>query len=484
MLAHPTQKTFFPYLSANPDMRQLLHILTFLVALPLMGQKEFVPELALYPPTPTLINEIKQRNAAEWNAMSVPPQADKEYAKLAYKRELEDLISRFNDKYIITDSEVTKYLQSLANRIKTHNKLDQSNIKVYGYRSAVPNAVSLGTGVVAMMLGILPRLETEDQVAFVLCHEFAHVVAQHNIRSIYQEATLFNKNSQQLKTAQRSKFNSYTRVAGLLEDVEKGYKRHSRAFEYEADSIALIMFVKAGFDPQQALRTMDILDGVDTDPYPKLDLREYFHVTAPPNAAIYSEVAKLHSQFSRPDSLSTHPLCAQRKQALSLQLMRMNLVSQSLTPTPNPVALAAALEMVNGEFLLKNYGTSLYHSIYLSHRYPKSYYFTAMVGENLHEIYTRQKAHTLGTSVDQPDPRFPVSYNEVLVRVHRLRLKELGDATYQFMISRPEKAFDDEHFLFSLWKVSQLPGSQLDPGSVKADYKEKFPSGIYSAQLK
>jgi Zn-dependent protease with chaperone function len=450
-----------------------------------LGQSSFVPVLKLAPPPADLISAIKQQSAAEWSSMKVPKDADKEYAQLAYKKELDNLLAKFNDNHIIVYSEVTDYLQSLADHVKEANNVRNDNIRVFAYRSDVPNAASLGTGVVAMMLGLLPRLETEDQVAFVLCHELAHVVAAHNIRSIYQEATVFNNSvSKEIKQASRKQYNRYSTVAGLLEDFERGYKQHSRVFEYEADSLALQVFVKAGFDPQQALRTMDILDKVDEDPYPALDLREYFKMKTPPNQAIYSEVAKLHSQRTRPDSLSTHPNCELRKAALSRQLSRMNVSPKKDVPIANPVALASGLELVNGEFVLQNFGTSLYHSINLSNRYPNEYYFTAMVGLNLYEVYTRQKAHTLGTSVAQPDPRFAKSYNDVLVRVHRLRLTELGDATYQFMISRPEKAFGNEHFLFALWKTSMLPGSQLDPESVKSDYMNQYSHGIYSGKFK
>jgi Zn-dependent protease with chaperone function len=463
-------------------MRLLLTSL-ILLTLAAQGQSNFVPVVKLPPPPYGLVGEIKQQSAAEWSSMTLPKEADKEYARLAYKKELDNLVAKIEDHHIMAESEVTEYLQSLADKVKEANGIHNDNIRVFAYRSDVPNAASMGTGVVAMMLGLLPRLETEDQLAFVLCHELAHVVAAHNIRSIYQEATAFNAAEKQISKASRKQYNRYSSVAGLLENFEKGYKQHSRAFEYEADSIALQMFIKAGFDPQQALRTMDILDTADEDPYPPLDLRDYFNVTAPANASIYSEVAQLHKLNTRPDSLSTHPNVDLRKAALSRQLSRMNIEPKSVAPKANPVALAASLELVNGEFLLQNLGTSLYHSIHLSARYPNAYYLTAMVGLNLYEIYTRQKAHTLGTSVAQPDPRFAKSYNDVIVRVHRLRLKELGDATYQFMISRPEKAFADEHFLFALWKVSMLPGSQLDPESVKSDYLNQYPSGIYSKPI-
>jgi hypothetical protein len=64
--------------------------------------------------------------------------------------------------------------------------------------------------------------------------------------------------------------------------------------------------------------------------------------------------------------------------------------------------------------------------------------------------------HVLGKVLELPDPRFNENYDRFLTFFHRLRLSELENLAYNYVISQDEKYFSDEEFLYATWLCSRL----------------------------
>lgn len=451
---------------------------------------DFSPSPYLDTITPGIYHLINGRYKTEVTNL---PSKYRTQVKDNYKKMFELTINQFNTDRMMMKSDLTDYLSSIVERVALANGLSPKDINIFAYRSETPNAACYGNGVLAMMIGLLARLETEDQVAMIVCHELAHLVSKDNLRGIQNDVALMNdKNTRRsLGAAQKSEYNRYTKTASILDQLDMGFRRHSRQHESAADSLGLVMYLKAGYDPGSVLKAFEILRQADQDPYETLDFPKFLSdngINAEPAWLEYTNADRWHKDRRIPDSLSTHPDITERTIGLSRHLEKLGYTTETLNESKelnnNVYRTRAQFEIVDAEFHFKAYGRALYHSIQLSKRYPKNAWLSAMTGRCLYEIYTRQKNHTLGKSLDQPYATYSDSYNKLLTFLHKLRLSEMENVTYSYMVSQPEPFYANEHFIYSLWLVSSFKVSKLDPDKLRDDYNGLFPNGNYSRMMK
>lgn len=415
------------------------------------------------------------------------------FAKELYEKRFEYLVKTFNEDYFITESSLTTYLQQVLQRIYQANPTLVVKAEVYPFRSSVPNALSFGDGTIAFMLGLLERMESEDQVAFVLCHELAHLHAQHSDKRIQRIAELNYDKELKRKIAEinRSGYNRYSRLKEISRDMGISLGSHSRDNEFEADSLALIFFLNTAYNPAEAIRCIEILDSVDVALNPKLlELHQAFNFKAYPFKESWGAYKKSDTWY-RPlrdgddDTLRTHPDCKRRIIALQRQLAgRGKPLNERAQTDFSRIILQAQFDLVDTEFHYKQYGKALFKALQLVEIYPDNVYLSAKIGQCLYQLYDNQKNHTLGKVLDLPDPRFPENYDRFLTFIHKLRLGELAALAYHHIISQREEFFNDEEFLYTAWLVSRLDISRLDPESIKEDYFARYPDGRYRNAMK
>lgn len=115
------------------------------------------------------------------------------------------------------------------------------------------NAFALPGGKIGVYKGLLGVATTQDQLAAVLGHEVAHVMAQHGNERMSLEYA--SQTGQQLLGALAQKNEKAQQIMGLLGvGMQFGVAMpFSRAQESEADIMGLELMASAGFDPAQAV---------------------------------------------------------------------------------------------------------------------------------------------------------------------------------------------------------------------------------------
>jgi hypothetical protein len=313
--------------------------------------------------------------------------------------------------------------------------------------------------------------------------------AKDNLRDIENAVELINDRDtrRSIRQAQRSTYNSFTRTSDILDQLDFTFIRHSRIHEFSADSAGLKLYLKAGYNPGSALTLLELLRKADKDIYAPLDLGKYLTSNGiePQQSWLqYTPDVRWHKDGQRPDSLLTHPDITERTIAVSRILSNLGYTYASLNSPKelrsNVYKIRAQYEMLEAEFHFKHFSRALYQGIQLSLMYPENPWLRAMTGKTLYEIYTRQKNHTLRKSVDLPDAFYSESYNKLLTMIHKLRIVELETITYQYMTSQPAAVYSNEHIIYSLWLVSKLGVSKMDPEKVRDDYRSLYPNGLYA----
>ena len=132
--------------------------------------------------------------------------------------------------------------------------------------SAEINAFAAPGGLVLVSRGMVDLCKTEDELAAVLAHEIGHVVAKHGLRAIKNSrltsaftiiATESARNfgGEDLKNLVNDYDGSISDITGTL--VVSGY---SRGLEQEADSVALELLQRVGYDPRSLKKMLEEMD--------------------------------------------------------------------------------------------------------------------------------------------------------------------------------------------------------------------------------
>jgi predicted Zn-dependent protease len=160
-----------------------------------------------------------------------------------------------------TDPRVHRYVQCVSDAI---TRQVGGTWEVEVFRDPAVNAFALPGGRIGVYTGLLRVAETPDQLAAVIGHEVAHVVAQHHNERVSQQfaaeqgLALINALAAGGATQQ-----SLMALLGLGAQVGV-LLPYSRIQETEADKLGLDLMAQAGFDPRAAVelwRNMERVGG-------------------------------------------------------------------------------------------------------------------------------------------------------------------------------------------------------------------------------
>lgn len=451
-------------------------------------EKNYIPSPVQDTIPAAIFHALQAKLTLDKSRVTEPKGQINTYLKELYTKRTDLVIEQFNNDYFIVDDNLSPYLQSILENIYTANPLLPRETKVYAFRSDAVNAMSYGEGTIAFTLGLLSRMETEAQIAYVLCHELAHYHSHHSDIKMAKFARLnYDKElKRQVKAISKSEYGQYTKFSQLMRSLDISITRHSREKEFEADSIALLYYLNTAYDTHAPIRTMEILDSADISPYrKKLDLRKHFDFTNyrfKEQWLSYTPSTTWHASDGENDSLHTHPSCARRIIALQRQL-KLQKQKDPQHAKHNAMRTRSEFEQAASAFHFKSFGRTLFKSMILAEHYPDNAYAHALIGQSLYQLYLHQKNHELGKVLALPDPRFDENYDRVLTFLHTLRLMELGSLAYYYTATKKETFSTSEDFIYAWWLSSHTEVSQDDPARIKSEYISRFPSGKYIAMM-
>ncbi|MCD6069404.1 MAG: family metalloprotease [Bacteroidetes bacterium] len=342
------------------------------------------------------------------------------------------------DVLMFTDP-VSVYVQSIVNHVQLKNpELAPFKYKVFVYRTGEPNAASLGQDVLFVNLGLISKMESEGQLAFILCHEMAHNTKKHVVDGIIKRQELLKDRDfrRKVRRASRQEYNRYRRLVDLYESYVADYTFNSRKNELTADSLGLEYFVKAGYDPYVGIKSIMKLDSIDGPLFKdSVDIKKLFafkHVPFNPEWLQTEESVDLGNNLKDEklaDSLKTHPDCPERAAKLKDLIKRQNLDAAKksfLSTDYNLIKKQAVFELIELYMDADNFGYAMYYAANYQKEYPNNEYLKYVISRCLSEIYFAQKQHNFSHVVDLPDPEFENSYNHFLKILHHLSGSDLN----------------------------------------------------------
>ncbi len=125
-----------------------------------------------------------------------------------------------------------EYLNKVLHNLLPDEYRNDTNLHVYLRRTSNYNAITMHDGTIFFNVGALADIENEAALALILGHEFAHYSNRHIITGYKKE----------LKAKRKShNYDDY-----LDKEIENA--EYSRSQELMADSIGILLALKAGYD--------------------------------------------------------------------------------------------------------------------------------------------------------------------------------------------------------------------------------------------
>lgn len=140
---------------------------------------------------------------------------------------------------------LTQYLEKVADQALKSDPELRKKLNFFVVKSSTMNALCNPDGVVLVTTGMLAKIESEAQLAFIICHESIHYKMQHNSE--------FNKKNEYLN--QSNKIDNYQRYSQLMS--------FSRVNELEADRLGYEMFKNSDYVLKNVEQSLGILKSAD-----------------------------------------------------------------------------------------------------------------------------------------------------------------------------------------------------------------------------
>ncbi len=151
------------------------------------------------------------------------------------------------------DRALEEYVQSVGIRIARVSHRPNLNYRYRVLNSSVPNAFALPGGFIVINRGLLVHLSSEAELAAVLGHETGHVTAKHSLAG-YQRGLAANLLLTGISVAAGGK-TGVMEVSNITTSLlENGFSRDQ---EREADWLGIDYMVRAGYNPEGAIRLQE-----------------------------------------------------------------------------------------------------------------------------------------------------------------------------------------------------------------------------------
>ncbi len=254
---------------------------------------------------------------------------------------------------------ISIYVKDIAKNLLKDDPETFNELRFYTLKSNETNAFSTDQGIIFVTTGLISQVSTEAQIAYVLAHEIAHYKRKHVLERFKQKTVMKNANYYELST-------------------------YSKERELEADSDAIELYKKAGYDEALIEPTFDVLM-YSYLPFDEVKIPETFLNSNDfyvPTFKFPKEVFAITAEENYNDSKSSHPNISKRKKQV-LEVLEKgtgwtggpNLLSADRF---NEIRTIARFESVRNSILSMDLTNALYSTYILEKEFPKSSYLTTM----------------------------------------------------------------------------------------------------------
>jgi Zn-dependent protease with chaperone function len=397
----------------------------------------------------------------------------------------------------LLDPVVEPYVQQVFGRILAANPQLAATTKLVLTRNPEPNAHAVGNTTVILNIGLLPRLENESQLAFILCHELAHAQARHMENSLRESLT--GMHSKEMRREVRRIINSEYNISSQIKALALGFSLnnnyHHRRYEKQADSLGYVLLARTSYDAPQAYRALQLLDTIDEPATAAaVALPTYFNCTnfpktfeqvpATPRSIFTVQTTK--TVLETTDTLKSHPDCVKRM--AFIRTLAQGRVAEGPQPASSAgfarIQSASQLEVIQSWFDYDCYDHALFEALLLLPQQPQNSYLRSVVVLSLYELRQHLQAHTYTEVVSTISKHNPAQFNALLYALHGLHYEDFKglSACFAQVAGLSAAPLTNEYALAARYVSSALA---LEPSAAtfKEQYQKQYANGRFDKLL-
>lgn len=146
---------------------------------------------------------------------------------------------------VLFNDPVSDYINLVLDVLLADDPELRKRVRAFAMKSTSVNAFVTDDGVILVNLGLISRLESEAQLAFILAHELNHYVEQHVLDAFVMNKDIFEGKGGFKGTS--------------VDDRVLAQNLYSKELEMKADSAALTRMLRTKYDPREFLKVFEIL---------------------------------------------------------------------------------------------------------------------------------------------------------------------------------------------------------------------------------
>lgn len=272
---------------------------------------------------------------------------------------------------------VTVYLNKVLDEILKDEPEVRSKVRAYVSKSGYTNAYCTPQGVILVNMGLLAKMKSEAELAFVLKHEISHFVENHGIEKVIERVQI-NRNG-------KHKFIPIgDRIQMMLERGQKN--------EFECDSLASEWMSKSDYRCDNGLSCLTLLlnttlpfveERFDYDFFNSADIRI-------PHFMFLDSVTPIDFEEEKMDKYSTHPNVRKRKAAFSRISSGSGCVgSKDFIVSESEftaIKKIAQFEVINTRLREREFGEAIYSAAALLKKYPNNLFLERSIALSLYGL--------------------------------------------------------------------------------------------------
>jgi Zn-dependent protease with chaperone function len=396
------------------------------------------------------------------------------------------------ERRLIQDKELQDFVAGIVKKIEMANHLPAKSRYVLLVKDATVNAHCVGNGVFLINIGLLQKLKTEDELAFVLAHEIAH----DELRHMTQKMMWLAKNNFQHLQKERiiRMLNGKLNMEDLYQfrNLNEFFFNLNREKEFEADSLGLQFFTSAGYRQASSLDLLQKLDENSKPNYPlvpeafltlhseKYPFQEHW---LDPRLKVYSK--KLENSFLfNLDSLSSHPAIPLRKKTLESYFERDANVEGPPKSLVDSTIRIAEFETVESAFVSREYERCMLQSLTLFQKYPENSYLTARISGVLLQLLVAKPDNMMQLFVRETTAGYSDELRLINNFLYNISTKETGEIAFHFLSNPKNFDPDNKDHYYILWKLCELTYRHDVQNEIAKKYRDRFNRAIYTHDYK
>lgn len=347
------------------------------------------------------------------------------------------------------------------------------------------NAICLPSGAIIITIGLLGRITTEEQLAFVLAHELQHHHLNHVRHRMYvQQKT---KSAKKLQSTVKEVLNGGEPLEEIAALKELFYEsaEFSRKKELEADAGAIKLMESVQYNPQGAIEVLNLLElGLCSDSLSNDKLFEPLNTPKFPfQKAWISRNFEPEERFNpffflSKDSLKSHPETVLRQKEIGQLLQRANGATSI-----DSVTRIARFQIVKSAYDEQYLDVALYQALNLAYLYGMSDYLIEYIGKTLVLTAELKQSPFTNSYFYKSTYGFCNSLQQTSNLLRTVDPQEIGEILFHFM--NQSKIFDPEnelHYLL-IWQACNLTPRVTTGDKIRTKYLQKFPNGQYKKRM-